>query len=99
MTFIGERYTFTSEFYPTLEGASEEEQIQFAVNHSALHIMKSVGVIAAEVEAADHGGEMDPEKLKTATTKMLVNVLKLAEVLGISGEQLADNVPNVMRSA
>jgi hypothetical protein len=62
-------------------------------------MMKSTGKIAAEAEAADHGGEMDQESLKTATTKMLVNVLKLAEELGISGEEVTANVPKVMASA
>ncbi|HEX2792735.1 MAG TPA: hypothetical protein VHO23_03415 [Candidatus Paceibacterota bacterium] len=98
MAFIGERYTFTQEHYPDLDISSRAKQI-FAVRHSALHMMKSTGKIAAEAESADHGGEMSAENLKTATTKMLVNVLKLAEELGISGDELAANVPNVMASA
>lgn len=99
MEFIGARYEFTEEHYPGIGQLSPEERLHYAVRHSALHMMKSTGAIAAEAEAADHGGDMDPDKLKTATTKMLVNVLKLAEELGISGHELAANVPNVMRSA
>lgn len=107
MAFIGERYTFTEEHYPTLgrdygpsvNGLSDEERLHFIVRHSALHMMKSIGKIAAEAENADHGGLMNEEALKVATTKMLVNVLKLAEELGISGDDLAANVPNVMASA
>lgn len=97
MIFIGERYTFTQEHYPDLD-TSPHAKKAFAVRHSALHMMKSTGKIAAEAESADHGGEMNADNLKTATTKMLVNVLKLAEELGISSEELAANVPKVMAS-
>ena len=99
MSFIGERYTFTEENYPGFDALSVYDRTVFAVRHSAMHMMKSTGKIAAEAEKADHGGEMSPEDLKTATTKMLVNVLKLAEELGISAEELAANVPLVMASA
>jgi hypothetical protein len=99
MTFIGERYTFTEEHYPGFDQLSAEQKLLFAVRHSALHMMKSTGKIAAEAEAADHGGQMNEENLKVATTKMLVNVLKLAEELGISGDELAVYVPKVMASA
>lgn len=99
MAFIGERYTFTEEHYPNLDKLSPNDRHVFAVRHSALHMMKSTGKIAAEAEKADHGGMMHFSDLKTATTKMLVNVLKLAEELNISPEELAANVPNVMASA
>lgn len=99
MDFIGKRYTFTNESYPDFELLSGDQQMHFIVRHSALHMMKSVGKLAAEAETADHGGTVDYANLKTATTKMLVNVLKLAEELDISAEELAANVPNVMASA
>lgn len=99
MHFIGDRYTFTEEHYPGYDQLSDEQKLLFAVRHSALHMMKSVGKIAGEAEAADHGGQMDEESLKVATTKMLVNVLKLAEELDMSGDELASRVPKVMASA
>ncbi len=99
MAFIGERYTFTEEHYPNLDKLSPNERHVFAVRHSVLHMMKSAGKLAAEAERADHGGGMSFSELKTATTKMLVNVLKLAEELRIPPEELAVNVPNVMASA
>lgn len=99
MAFIGERYTFTEEHYPDFDQLSVEQKLCFVVRHNALHMMKSTGKIAAEAEAADHGAPMNEENLKVATTKMLVNVLKLAEELGISGDDLAAHVPTVMASA
>ena len=101
MTFIGERYTFEKKHYPSFNQAlmSPQQQLAFVVRHSALHMMKSTGKIAAEAEAADHGGLMNTDNLKVATTKMLVSVLKLAEELGMSGDDLAAYVPKVMASA
>jgi len=101
MAFIGERYTFDKKHYPGFNQIllSPEQQLAYVVRHSALHMMKSTGKIAAEAEAADHGGLMNENDLKIATTKMLVNVLKLAEELGMSGDDLAEYVPRVMASA
>jgi hypothetical protein len=101
MKFIEERYTFDKKNYPGFNQVllSSEQQLAYVVRHSALHMMKSTGKIAAEAEATDHGELMNEENLKVATTKMLVNVLKLAEELGISGEDLAAYVPKVMASA
>lgn len=99
MAFIGEHYTFTEEHYPGLNQLSVEQRLLFVVRHNALHMMKSTGKIAAEAETADHGGLINEENLKVAMTKMLVNVLKLAEELGISGDDLATRVPKVMASA
>gem|GEM_PF-6014369 len=45
---------------------------------------KSLGVIASELEKAEHGAPMDHAELKLATLKQLVNVLKLACHLGIT---------------
>ncbi len=98
MAFIGERYTFTQDHYPNIDTSPEAKRI-FAVRHSALHMMKSTGKIAAEVEAADHGGNMDLKALRVATNKMLVNALKLAEELDMTAQDLADGVPQVMASA
>ena len=99
MTFIGERYTFDEEHYPGFNHLSDQQKLLFVVRHSALHMMKSTGKIAAEAETADHGSSMNSYNLKVATTKMLVTVLKLAEELGISGDELAAYVPTVMASA
>ena len=99
MSFIGERYTFTEEHYPGFSQLTPKQQKLFAVRHSQLHMSKSTGAIATEAEAADHGGEMNSENLKVATTKMLINTLKLAEELGMTPEDIAASVPRVMKSA
>lgn len=74
-------YQFTNAKYPAL---NEENEHEFSINHSLLHMNKSLGVMAAEVEKADHGDKMDHSELVLATQKQLVNVLKLACHLGIT---------------
>ena len=98
MIFIGDRYTFTGEQYPELRESTENHKRAFGVRHSLLHMNKVTGVIATEVERAEHGGEMDSEKLKVAVAKMLINTIKLAEELGMSPAELATRVPQVMKS-
>lgn len=98
MEFIGARYQFTPENYPEMEGMSEEQKKAFAVSHSAHHMMKSLGRIATECESYDHGSRMNGPALREATVKMLINTLKLAEELGMTPEELANAVPDLMKS-
>lgn len=99
MAFIGARYTFTNQHYPNVDLSTPEKVRAFAVSHSLKHISKSAGKIATETEAQDHGGAMNEENLRIATTKMLVNALKLAEELGMSPDELGAMVPKAMASA
>ncbi len=98
MDFISQRYQFTPGTYPDLAGLDDDRKQRFAITHSVLHMSKSLGQIAAEAERADHGGQMDGDVLYATTTKMLVNVLKLADELGIRASDLITAVPQVMRS-
>lgn len=97
MEFIKTGFPFTPERYPNGDLSTSEKIRAFAVRHSAVHIAKTCGQIAAEAERYDHGGTMDTEQLKVATTKMLINVLNLANALGMTPEELAQRVPKVMR--
>lgn len=99
MQYIDSKYKFNEENYPGFGHlAGKNRRLVFIVRHSQLHMCKSVGKIATEAEAADHGRTISTENLRIATTKMLVNVLKLAEELGMSAEELAAKVPEVMKS-
>lgn len=90
--YIAEQYQFTEKKFPALQGASDEEILRFAINHSALHFAKTAGKIAAASEGADHGKQMDTEELKTNVAKSLINTLRLAEVLKMSETELLDLV-------
>ncbi len=96
MSLIGDKYTFTNEHYPHVDLSTPEKVRVFAIAHSLLHMNKSLGRIATEREALDHGGTMDDEKLRITTAKMLVNTLKLAEELGMSSEDLETTVSRVL---
>jgi hypothetical protein len=94
LELVDRGYQFDPKVYPELEVVDPDK---FGVNHSVLHMMKSVGVIAAEAEAFEHGKSMNHAALALATKKMLVNVLKLAAHLGISGDELACYIEETYR--
>lgn len=92
IAYIAEHFTFDEETYPELRGASEEERLAFAIRHSALHMSKTAGKIAAVSEDVDHGRELDMESLRENTMKSLINTLRLAELVGMSGNDLVQAI-------
>ncbi len=72
------------------------EQERFAVRHVAMHIGKQSGKILALVEPMDHSGrepdEDDTKEMARQLSYMIINVLKLASLLGISATDLLANV-------
>lgn len=98
MEYIGSRYTFTPEHYPILAQLDETQKLAFAVNHSAHHLSKSLGKISAECEAFDHDGELKREILEETTVKMFINILKLAQELGMNAADLCSKAPEFMKS-
>ena len=95
---IGERYVFTTEHYPIMGKMNIEQRRAFIVDHIAKHMMKSLGRIAAQVEAADHGGKIDQVGLEEAAVKMVINALTLIDVLGFSAVSIRSKVPELMKS-
>ena len=91
MELVDKGYPFDDATYPQLP-VDEADRMHFAVAHSLLHMQKAHGTIATELEAYDHGEPFDVAKIHEATCKQLVNVLKLAAVLGITPAQLADYI-------
>lgn len=93
MEEIGKVYAFTPQKYPVLSNVgSNFEETMFAVNHSLKHMTKSSGSIAAQCEAQDHGGRVDLGAIATAAIKQVINSLNLANVLGITPEQLVRTI-------
>lgn len=97
MQLIDHSYRFDAQTYPALQCDQGECEygalvVNFAVAHSALHMIKSTAVVAAEAERVDHGGTLDRETLKVAIRKQLVNTLKLAAVLELSAADLIEMV-------
>ncbi len=88
ITFIGKHFHFTEEKYPALKGAGDKDRQLFALQHMSLHFSKSGGKIASVLESEEHGGELDFDELRVNTGKMLISVLKLAQLIDMSGADL-----------
>ena len=86
--FVGKLFVFDEKKYPELTGASDKERFDYGVRHSALHLAKFGGKVAAVSEDVDHGGEGDIEELRKAVPRLLITVLKLADLLGMSEADL-----------
>ena len=74
--------------YPELAERDRAESISFCLRHSALHFSKTAGKLAAFVENADHGNFSQIEALEAIVAASLVNSLKLADEIGISGPEI-----------
>ena len=90
-------YSFTAENYPELAGKSEDEIKKFAVRHGVLHMAKSLGKMAEFAEAQDHGDAADERLLEEGTVKMLINVLRLAELEGLKADELLGLVDGYLK--
>ena len=74
--------------YPELANRDQAESITFCLRHSALHFSKTAGRLAAFVEDADHGRYDRIQTLQTIVAASLVNSLKLADEIGLSGPEI-----------
>lgn len=88
MALIATHWSFDEMTYPELKGKNETEINAFGFHHSALHVAKTAGNIAAVLEQTHHGSVLDTDALKTQTGKMLINTLMLAHQLGLTGDDL-----------
>lgn len=89
--YVNNRYLFNSKNYPALSNLSPEAQKVFAINHSLLHMQKNIyQIIRCEQYQLDAKIEIS---YKVAMIKMVVNLIKLAEVLGFTKEEFANFLP------
>jgi len=92
--FISENLVFDEKAYPELKNVDEEKRLLFALKHSALHFSKTAGKIAEVNERIDHGKEANSDELKSNVSKALINTLRLAELVGITGDDLIQAIEN-----
>lgn len=96
--FIVKRFDFSLEKdYPIIAKLSPDERFQFSVNHNFQHMIKSMGKIATHLENRDHGDVGDVVLLREAMVKELVNVLRLAGLLGVNAEELLKEIVQYTR--
>ncbi len=100
MNHIASVWICDEERYPALQGMSSDQRKNFLIKHSLLHISKTSGKIATVCESFDHSGVMledDEASLRIDVVKMFVNVIKLAEEVGLTAEDLQDKAPTIIR--
>lgn len=95
MQEIVEGWKFDEESYVGFGNLSESQQKNFIRKHVLLHLMKSQGKIATILEKADHDGGFE-EFDDAFTAKLLMNVLRLAEVEGLNAYDLVNKVKEIM---
>ena len=101
--YVNSRYVFNEINYPVIGRLTDDQKKIFSINHSLLHILKSANKIKDDVPFEKKGvGKMQwmaqpDEKLgsipliqKTASLKMIVNILSLANTIGITKEQIIE---------
>lgn len=104
VTHIEETWKFTPEEYPELSDLGAARRFIFVIRHILWHQMKSTGVLAAVCEGFEHKDCEDVTKLvgfgslRTLALKMIFNGIRLALHLGMSAEDIARELPGVVRT-
>ena len=87
-----ERFPFDDEHYPEIP-KDKEGAGHYAQRHILLHLIKSLGEVAAAIEPKDHGAKgshVSPQVIR----KLLVNALRLADVSGASMQEIQASLEN-----
>jgi len=100
--YVNSKYEFNKENYPVIKNLTEEQALIFSLKHGLLHVLKSVNKIDdvpfEKISIRNFQWIAQPdEKLgaiplmqKIATLKILVNIMSLANAIGITKEQVAE---------
>lgn len=86
--FVSKNFAFDGTKYPKLKDADEQERFRFGLRHVGLHMAKSLSKVAGASERFDHGKEFDTTEIRADAVNTIINGLKLAELLNISGEEI-----------
>ncbi len=92
MELVSELLPVNRSAYPELPVANLSDTVTFCLRHSALHFTKTAGHLAAFVEDADHGRYAKFQTLEGIVAASLVNSLKLADEIGLTGSDIIEAV-------
>lgn len=92
MYFVSDLLPVDAQQYPSAPLSSQSDAINFCLHHSALHFSKTAGRLAAFVEDADHGHFAKIQTLEGIVAASIVNSLKLAEEIGLTGSEIMQAV-------
>lgn len=86
---VGQEYRFTQDKYPAEDLSTEEKRNGFALTHSAIHMSKTTGRIAALAEPIPHGKPVPSiTDVEIELAKQLANTLALAAHFGVEARVL-----------
>ncbi len=99
-SYVTEKYRITPTSHPRLlkKGYSPQELQIATIKHNLLHFNKRNGEIAALLHDYDHGNEIDVTTLKETAVKMMVELLKFSEAIGIESTTYYTDAPKLMSS-
>lgn len=92
---ISSTYVFNKENYPKIDDSTQQSKLIFAIQHILLHTQKELGNIAAVSEKYDHTAVRtynNQMEVEAATVNILINTLKLADILGFSADGLIEAI-------
>lgn len=96
--YIAANWRTGTDTYPILARLSEEDAKQFQRQHPLRHIHKQLGKIEAIEERLDHDdGEIDHEVHVELLGKALLNLMRYAELSGVSGDELGNWIADFYR--
>ncbi len=85
MELTAKRFPADEENYPSLIGKTDEEKLVYQI----LHLTKRCGKFANVIEGYEHGGkELDIAELKDQVPKGVIDILRIAQTLGMTGEEI-----------
>lgn len=90
--YVANLLPVTAEQYPSIASLDEGAKLEFCLRHSALHFSKTAGRLAAFVEDADHGKFAEIDALQAIVAASLVNSLKLADEIGLTGPDILEQI-------
>ncbi len=86
--FVSKNFAFDGTKYPELKDADQQKRFRFGLKHVTLHMAVSLSKVAKSSERFDHGKDFDITEIRADAVNTIINGLKLAELLNISGEEI-----------
>lgn len=84
--YVNSRYIFNGANYPGFEHKTPDDQLNFAINHNIYHFLKSLSNLTRRENSQ---WDLRDSLYKNNAIKTLINIIKLAEVLGATQESFA----------
>lgn len=85
---VAEGWEFTQYRYPELANASHIDKRAKSIKHVLEHIGIENGDLFRSVERHFHNGHISDGELRIATLKIIKDVLRLADLVGVTADEI-----------